>query len=1027
MIFIILFFLGSMVLSAQTTVPEWREHTQLPVALTGHGAVLLHNGDILIAGGLTTGGQASDASFVYSAATGAFTPTLNRLVEARAYHALVVVPVAGSSRVFAIGGYTGSTGNYRSIASVEVLEFDVAQQNWRWRSIGSLSEARGDCAAAWDGANFVIVSGGRVQTNGGLHTGVPSTVTDRIGVQTLLTGSIGAMQTARSEHSLVRILDQNNNLQVITAGGEVSAPVTATELLPLAATAWDPRANPPVMWRSSSTAVGDIAGIGRVFGGLNEAGIPLNTCEWYDVKSGWRAAPRMQSPRARARMTLIAGTDDTTAAYLIVAGQGTNSVLRATEIFQLPDNIAPAGQWIPFPPLNRQGAERTVTVAGTNLPLVTGGDETGAMPYTEVFQPLRANDVTFGQEEVGRTSDSLPVIIKNEWLLPVEVQRFRFAGSAEFILSGDTASMTIPAGGQRVVYVRFRPNAAGERAGKLLFDVGALTDTVLLRGRGIESEIVVVTETVAFDSVFVKTTERECFTAIRNRGQDTTVIDSIVVSPVGVYRVVSPQGRVKVAPGDSLVVCVEFEPEVRGVVVASLTLHIAARSFPLALTGTGIRRFATATASAACDTVAIAPGDSLIRLVTLFNPGDKSVTISTVNFVASVNGLFELNDPTILPLILLPGETVPVEVKFKPQREATERVAVDFVSDGDTAVIAQLCFVLRSRFLMPSVGSIDFGSVCVGDTVTRSLIFENPGQFENVLVQTVAMSQPTGLFLVRSAVDTTLPPRGYMQVTVSFVPVAAGVETGTLTASGSFGNVSVSVSGRGLPNVQFTPRSVIGIPAETVVIPVEANGLGVASLPGVRLTAAFNRTLLFPRKIVVLGGAPLPDATSQVTVTQPGTALINVQWQTPLVGDGPAFGIECEVLRGDNEQTPLTLNGADNPDFCITPATATIFIEGPCGGQGGFIHTAQASFVQTLPNPATDVVQVLATTKLEGSLQVQIVNSFGEIVAGQNLGFHTGGSQRADISVGRLPAGVYFIRAILDSTIIDVQPVTIVR
>src|SRR5690606_38046715 len=112
-------------------------------------------------------------------------------------------------------------GAYRSLATVEVLEFDAAQQNWRWRRIGSLTEARGDCAAAWDGAGLVIVSGGRVQPGGALHSGVASTLAERIDIQTLQVSALGPMQTARAEHTLLRIPDQNNNLEMITAGGEI--------------------------------------------------------------------------------------------------------------------------------------------------------------------------------------------------------------------------------------------------------------------------------------------------------------------------------------------------------------------------------------------------------------------------------------------------------------------------------------------------------------------------------------------------------------------------------------------------------------------------------------------------------------------------------------------------------------------------------------------------------------------------------------------------------------------------------------
>ncbi len=749
---VVLELCGVLSLAAQTTVPQWRPHTLLPVALTGHATVLLHNGDILVAGGVADNGQTSSASFIYSAATGAFTSTINTLAESRAYHALVVVPVAGGSRVFAIGGYSGAAGNYRSLASVEVLDFDAGVGNWRWRTISALSAARGDCAAAWDGGNFIVVSGGRVQSGGAVHAGSRSDAAERIDIQTLQVTQISAMRTARSEHALVRILDALNRLQLVAAGGEETRPTTSTELLPSGTTTWDALANPPVVYRSSAASVGDLAGIARVFGGFSDAGMPLATCEWYDVKSGWRAAPRMQTARARAHASLVASPSDTARVYMIAAGQGASGTVRETETFELPDNAIPAGQWVPFPPLNRRGAERTLTVAGSNLPLVTGGEDGGtAMAHTEIFQPLRANDLAFGVEEVGRRSDSLAVVIRNEWLLPVNVHTFRFAQGAEFTLSGDASAREIPPGGQRVVFVRFRPNAAGERTDLLLFNAGPLTDTVRLRGTGVESEIAVVTGRVDFDSVFIRATERKCFTAIRNRGTDTTVIDSVVVTPRDVYRVVSPIGRVAVAPGDSLVVCVEFSPRERGSSVASVSVHIAARTFPIGVAGTGIRRYAIASSMPECDTLSIAPGDSITRFITVFNPGDRAVTITAAAVTAGIDGMCALADPSILPLSLAPGETIVVEIAFKPQREATERATIEFINNGDTATRSELCFVLRSRFISPSVALLDLGTLCVGDSTAASFLLENPGQFESVLVDGVAMKAGTGFVATAAA------------------------------------------------------------------------------------------------------------------------------------------------------------------------------------------------------------------------------------------------------------------------------------
>lgn len=1025
--FLLLFLVGITAIQAQTTVPEWRSHTPLPAALTGHRAALLPNGDVLVAGGITADGQASATSLVYSARTGAFAPTLNAMSVARAYHALVAVATPQGDRVFAIGGYTGAAAAYRSTASVEVLEFDAAQQNWRWRTVGTLRDTRGDCAAAWDGGRFIVVAGGRQQNAGALHAGTPMATAERIDVQTLQITSIGAMATARSEHALVLMLDQQNNQQLLVAGGEISTPTTSTELLPQAATAWDPRANPPIAYRSAAASVGDISGIARVFGGFDANGSPLSTCEWYDSKSGWRAAPRMQDARARTGVSLVASHTDTAAAYLVAGGRGSNTPLNSAEVFFLPNNTSPNGEWTPFPPLNQRGAERALTITGSNLALVMGGDDAAPLQHTEIFQPLRANDVAFGQEEVGRTSDSLPIVLKNEWLLPVRVDQFRFAGSAEFLLASDITTLTIPAGAQRVVYARFRPNAAGERTGKLLFAVGALTDTVQLRGTGVASELAVAYETVDFDSVFVRTAKRLCFAALYNKGKDTTVIDSVVIAPASVYRLVSPTGRVAVPPGDSLMVCIEFQPDQRGSAIAAATVHVAARAFPLALTGTGIRRFATATASTDCDTVTIAPGNSLTRFVTVSNPSDKPVTITQVNFTASANDLFALADAAILPLVLAPGDVQQVEILFTPQREATERVAITFANDGDTASATSLCFVLRSRFVAASRSTVDFGSVCVGDTASVSLLLENPGQFEAVLVNTVAMAS-TASIAVRSATDTTLPPHGYMVVQLSFAPQTAGVVNDTLVALGSFGRFAVPVRGNARPSLTFAPQQTATSPAETTVLPVHVQGMASTPVSVAQLTVAYNRTLLYPHRIVPLASGPPIDVTaSRIAIVSPGIAQIHVVWQTPLMLNGAAFGIECEVLRGNSERTTVSISGNDNAEFCVLEASDVVLVTGPCGGEAGLLRTEATAFVQVTPNPTSDNVQLLLYTEREAECRVVLTDSFGQPVQEYKQMLPAKQSTRTSCDVRSLPTGVYFVRTFLNSTIVDVQPVMIIR
>ncbi len=146
-----------------------------------------------------------------------------------------------------------------------------------------------------------------------------------------------------------------------------------------------------------------------------------------------------------------------------------------------------------------------------------------------------------------------------------------------------------------------------------------------------------------------------------------------------------------------------------------------------------------------------------------------------------------------------------------------------------------------------------------------------------------------------------------------------------------------------------------------------------------------------------------------------------------MAGSGPAFGLECEVLRGDNDRSDLAISGAGTNEFCVALTKSVMPIDNPCGGQSGFIRTDGASFVRALPNPAVESLQIVVRPAHSGRLGVQIVNALGESVAERDLGAYSEGSVEAEFDVSHLPAGVYFARAILDAEIVDVQPVMLMR
>jgi hypothetical protein len=1024
---ILLLAITTLAANAQTTTPEWRRHSPLPLPLAGHAVALLPNGDIVIAGGLSADGAATRSSFIYSAATGRIVPTTNQLNIARAYHTLVAVEIASVVRVFAIGGYGGTNGSYRGESSVEVLEHDAAAGTWRWRPVGSLSVARGDLRAAYDRNGGIVVSGGRTGTGGSLRSGPLSAAADRIDVTTLDVTPLGPMTAARAEHVTATFRAEDRSMKVLVAGGEAGA--TATQIL--AGAIWDPIANPPVAFRTAGVGVGDPQGIARAFGGRDASGAPLAACEWYDVKRGWRAAPRMNEARASFDAALIAGPIDSADAYLAVAGEAATAPLASTEIFELPGSSLPNGAWTGFARLNDAASERRLAISGANLPVVFGGATSGdrAIDGTEIFQPLRANDVAFGLEEIGRRSDSQLVVVENTWMLPVRVREFRIDGSAEFLVRGDTNEFVLSPGERHSVRVYFQPAAAGERTGRLLFDVGPLTDTVRLSGRAVASELTVLNSPLDFGGQLVATRRTECIALLRNDGAQPATVDSIVLAPPGAYRLVSPLGRVTIGPGDSLLVCVEFAPSAQGITTADASIHIASRRFGVPVLGRGLRRYAVAsTITDECDTVMFSPGVETTGTIRLENRGDTTITIDAPAIAASSNGLFRVADPGRFPITLAPRDASTVDVIFAPQRESREVATLSFPNDGDTAITATLCFIARSRYLSVSQPSVDLGTLCIGDSADALVTIENPSGVESVELRDVTADASTGV-TVGGFVPRTLGPREYVTVAIGYRASIAGLLATELTVTSDRGDVVIPITAQVLRSGGFRARSSVLTIGDTTVLPIDIVGVDAStSVRTANIVVEYDATAIVPIAVVALPGAPVIDATSRVRILGGGRASIDIAWSgAGIAADGPAFGLVAETLRGDVDSTAIILSGEPRNGYCTRAIETVIDVRGPCADDVGGIRTAKARFVTASPNPASASILVTVVANDGELVDLDVVDANGRPVVASTLVMADGRSNTARIDLSELPAGMYLLRARGETTTVGTVPVLVTR
>lgn len=915
--------------------PGWRNLPPLPAVRSAHSAVMAHNGDVIIAGGVDAAGATLASCFVLRGATGLIEPLLSPMTVSRAYFELVAAKAAdGTSIIYAIGGYTGANGSYASTDVVDVLRYDVGQNNWRWSRLGLHRVAAGDLRAVYDGAAFVVVSGGRVQSSGAMGSGTPTSITSRINVATGVIETLGNHTTARSEHGAWTFIDQQGATKVLAANGDVVTNPT-TELQENAG--WNDQAVVPLFFQSHFVDASDPTGTPRAMGGLTKTGTPLASCEFYDPKSGWKPMPSMQTARSRFEGTFIASPTDTAFAWLIAAGRGTAGALSSCELFSLPSATDPTGTWQPFDALSNAASERSVSMTSSNLPVVTGGASTNSI---EVYQPLRTVDFDFPDTEVGARSDSVRLVITNTWLLPITIKSIKTDGVPDFLVAADTTTIVLAPGASRSILGWFRPSQPGLRTTVVTVDMGIVQDNFTLRGNGLASSLQVITDIIDLGSVRVGRDSVVCVPLLLNTGTDTATVDSISILPAE-FELVSPIGRVKIPPSDTLQVCVRFKPATRGQLGGSVNLNVGTRSFPASVRGTGVTQLLELRTSATCDTIPGVVGDTITVTVTLVNGSDRTVNVSGVTFPGTAPGRINVEDPSVFPFDVAPGASQTLNLRIEVLREGTETFIVNVASTSDTLVRGTICFVVRSRSIQSSIGTIDLGQRCIGDQVERTFTLTNVSAVEVLVIDSVTIDGvPGGTVNLRG--PFTLAPRTSQTLVFRWTATVAGAVNGRVLVSTSNGGTAIPVTGSVLPGL------VVRVPSVTtpygIVLALALDVSGVTTSP-ISIRLLFATSLLRATRVT---GPNVASAT--VTTTSDG-AILDVVLNTIPADSLATLSLELDVLRGKDIITTVTPARVSDTAACVSGAPGEITVTGPCGGAGSLLGNPTLAFVNANPNP----------------------------------------------------------------------------
>ena len=351
----------------ETDDPCKPDHTpaapgNLPLPLGGHDAILLPDGKILVAGGMSVEGVPLSGCLLYHPDDATWSAT-GPMATPR--HGLKLLPLA-EGRVLAVGG-TG-LGNAQ-LSSCEIFHPSTGT----WIATGSL-------AAAVSNKSFVALANGAILAVGGQTNGRPAATCELYDPATGIWTATGSLLTPRFTTALALLA----NGKVLAAGGAVPGggdpPDSGTarcELYDPATQTWSPTGalGEP---RSGAAAITLTNGKILLSGDQQRPGFAC----YNPATAVWESIPSPDQPRAFASVTLLPDGK-----LLVAGGTGIPHPFSPTQTAFLFD--PDTSRWSPAPDLPVPRMLHTATLLKNGKLLLTGGrDASNAITQrVDVIEP----------------------------------------------------------------------------------------------------------------------------------------------------------------------------------------------------------------------------------------------------------------------------------------------------------------------------------------------------------------------------------------------------------------------------------------------------------------------------------------------------------------------------------------------------------------------------------------------------------------------------------------------------------------
>jgi hypothetical protein len=368
--------------------------------------------------------------------------------------------------------------------------------------------------------------------------------------------------------------------------------------------------------------------------------------------------------------------------------------------------------------------------------------------------------------------------------------------------------------------------------------------------------------------------------------------------------------------GASCTIRVTFSPTRTGQRTGQITIqgNISGGNISIALVGTGVTAPLVNVQPASINFGNVPTGTvSPAQQVTVENAGTVAVSISSVN----VTGAFVLASNTCGTTALAPNADCQMTVKFAPLSAGAASGTLTLVDQAGTQRVQLSGTGTAPPTDTLSLKSLTFPGTIIGVTsAAQTVTLTNSGG--NPLTS-IAVSV-SGPFQQSNNCTTQLAGNASCAISVTYLPTAAGPQTGTLQVADILRTQTVPLAGTGLlpPAISVNPASLTFSPqpvntrSAPVTLTISNTGGAAMSDVGFAITGASSANFATGTTTC---GATLPSGGScivQVTFTPTASGTANA-----------ALTVTSSTLKVQAVTVPLSGNGQAGPGLSAAPGQLT--------------------------------------------------------------------------------------------------------